>query len=339
MNNYLVSVIIPVYNAEKYLEKAVMSVRNQTYENIEIILVDDGSGDNSGSLCDIYANEDKRIRVIHKENGGLVSAWKAGVEASSGDYLSFMDSDDWIDGSMIEELAEKCTGNDREIIASDYIIERVKGNETYPEYVYQYIPPGEYDRKRIEEEVIPNILGNEHRFITISRCMKLISNKLIKENMRYSKEDMTMGEDLAVMLPSIIDANRLYIMDKKAYYHYLYVEESMAHKYDKNLYANIKKLKTMMEEVLKDKGLDSLTGAKDKEYIYFLLLMIKIEVRGNKEGYKKNVKKIVEENKDLIRNTPVKVSDTSNKLLYRVLKNPSTLNLGILRLATVLYYR
>ena len=91
MNNYLVSVIIPVYNAEKYLEKAVMSVRNQTYENIEIILVDDGSGDNSGSLCDIYANEDKRIRVIHKENGGLVSAWKAGVEASSGDYLSFMD--------------------------------------------------------------------------------------------------------------------------------------------------------------------------------------------------------------------------------------------------------
>ena len=91
MKDYKISIIVTVYNTEKYLKKCVDSLKNQTYQNLEILLVDDGSKDGSGKLCDAFAQEDKRIKVIHKENGGLVSAGKKGVEESTGDYLCFVD--------------------------------------------------------------------------------------------------------------------------------------------------------------------------------------------------------------------------------------------------------
>ena len=94
MKDYKVSVIVPVYNAENYIKKCVDSLTNQTYRNLEIVLVDDGSKDGSGRLCDEFALKDARIKVIHKENGGLISAWKRGVAESNGDYLNFIDSDD-----------------------------------------------------------------------------------------------------------------------------------------------------------------------------------------------------------------------------------------------------
>ncbi|HJA50079.1 MAG TPA: glycosyltransferase, partial [Candidatus Fusicatenibacter intestinipullorum] len=91
-----ISVIIPVYNVEKYLKRCLDSVINQTYKNLEIILIDDGSTDNSGKICDEYAQKDERIIVIHKENGGVSSARNKGLDICIGDYISFIDSDDWI---------------------------------------------------------------------------------------------------------------------------------------------------------------------------------------------------------------------------------------------------
>ena len=92
-----VSVIVPVYRTLEWLARCVQSITGQTYKNLEIILVDDGSPDDCPALCDDWAQRDDRIRVLHKENGGLVSAWMAGVSMSTGDYLCFVDSDDWID--------------------------------------------------------------------------------------------------------------------------------------------------------------------------------------------------------------------------------------------------
>lgn len=104
MSQPLISVIVPVYKVEEYLKECVDSIRRQTYENLEILLVDDGSPDRSGEMCDTLALEDPRIRVIHKENGGLSSARNAGIDAATGEYLSFVDSDDWIDLRMYERL-------------------------------------------------------------------------------------------------------------------------------------------------------------------------------------------------------------------------------------------
>ena len=93
----LISVIVPVYKVEQYLPQCVESILNQTYRNLELILVDDGSPDGCGKICDAYAEKDSRVRVIHKKNGGLSDARNAGLNAASGDYLSFIDGDDWIE--------------------------------------------------------------------------------------------------------------------------------------------------------------------------------------------------------------------------------------------------
>lgn len=102
-----ISVIVPVYKAEKYLRKCVDSILNQTFSNFELILVDDGSPDQSGQICDEYAGKDKRINVIHKKNDGVSAARQSGLDASSGDYVIHADPDDWVEPQMLKELYAK----------------------------------------------------------------------------------------------------------------------------------------------------------------------------------------------------------------------------------------
>lgn len=115
-----ISVIIPVYNVEKYLKRCLDSVVNQTYKNLEIILIDDGSTDKSGNICDEYAAKDKRIIVIHKENGGLSDARNKGLDICTGDYISFIDSDDWIENGFYEYVVNNVKDND--LLIFDYYI-------------------------------------------------------------------------------------------------------------------------------------------------------------------------------------------------------------------------
>lgn len=114
-----VSVIVPVYRTLEWLARCVQSITGQTYKNLEIILVDDGSPDDCPALCDDWAQRDDRIRVLHKENGGLVSAWMAGVSMRTGDYLCFVDSDDWIDARMVEKMLDFSSDCGKEIICGN----------------------------------------------------------------------------------------------------------------------------------------------------------------------------------------------------------------------------
>lgn len=119
--NPKISVIIPVYKVEKYLRRCVDSILNQTYKNFELLLVDDGSPDSSGKICDDYSKTDNRIKVIHKKNGGLSSARNAGIKASSGDYLNFVDSDDWLEFDCLEYLLELLTKNNADFSMAENI--------------------------------------------------------------------------------------------------------------------------------------------------------------------------------------------------------------------------
>ena len=147
INNEIVSVIIPVYIVEKYLDECVQSVINQTYRDLEIILVDDGSPDNCPSMCDEYAAQDSRIVVVHKQNGGLSSARNAGIDVARGEYLLFVDSDDYISPVMVEELLNAITASHAEIAASRIssdakLICTERGQSTevlQPKQVMQYI--------------------------------------------------------------------------------------------------------------------------------------------------------------------------------------------------------
>ena len=120
--NILISIIVPIYNVEKYLDRCVQSILKQTYKNIEIILVDDGSLDNCGTICDEYEKKDKRVRAIHKENGGLSSARNTGIKMAKGEYVCFVDSDDWIEKNMIEHISELIIKNRAEIVSVSYAL-------------------------------------------------------------------------------------------------------------------------------------------------------------------------------------------------------------------------
>ena len=117
----LVSVIVPVYNVESYVAKCIESIVNQTFKDLDIILVDDGSKDSSGSICDRFAETDKRIRVIHKVNGGVSSARNAGLDIAAGEYIVFVDGDDYIDSKMIETLCSVAVENSSDLVMCNYI--------------------------------------------------------------------------------------------------------------------------------------------------------------------------------------------------------------------------
>lgn len=336
----LVSIIIPVYNAEQYLKECIDSVWNQTYEDLDIVLVDDGSKDNSPKMCDKYARKDGRIQVIHKENGGLVSAWKAGVEKAKGDYVVFLDSDDWIDLFMIEDMVNHATGKGKEIVCGNYIIE--KENQSIA--VKQPLEPDVYDRKRIERKILPCLLGNEERIIHFSRCMKLISKELISNNMKFSDEKLTMGEDVGIMIPTIMDAEYLVVMEDAFYYHYRFVDASMVHKYNALMYEKVELLyenlkETIQKKISEEKQKETYLESLKKEYVFLLFYVLKNELRGPKEACSKRIQEMIEKaNKEKgLKEIKVEVNSKANKLLYYILKHPNKLSILFGRAAIGLF--
>lgn len=123
-----ISVIVPVYKVEKYLEKCIDSILNQTYLNIEVILVDDGSPDNCGNICDMYARKDSRVSVIHKENGGLSDARNVGMQEITGDYLLFVDSDDYIESDMLAVMYKRMKEDDTDLVICNFSYVDEEGN-------------------------------------------------------------------------------------------------------------------------------------------------------------------------------------------------------------------
>ena len=158
----LISVIVPIYNVEKYLEKCVKSIQEQTYKNIEIILVDDGSLDNCGELCEKYALKDPRIKVVHKENGGLSDARNKGIDNATGKYIVFVDSDDYIEINYIELLYKAIRENKAEIsqcgiykVDCNYnIIEKISYNETSSKSGKQMISETYKNKEHLLENVV-----------------------------------------------------------------------------------------------------------------------------------------------------------------------------------------
>ena len=210
MNDPLISVIIPVYKAEGYLERCVGSIRSQTYRNLEIILVDDGSPDESGAMCDKFAQEDSRIIVIHKGNGGLASARNAGFDVMKGEYVACVDSDDDIAPDMIRTLYDLCVTHDAQIACCG--IERVndRGHVNYfNENLKDFLLLN-------REEAVRELLENYR--VTSSMCDKLF-HKSIFDGLRLT--ECVIYEDFDVMYRCIHNADRVVYTAKPFYRYYL----------------------------------------------------------------------------------------------------------------------
>lgn len=339
-----VSIIVPVYNKEKYLSDCIESLINQTYANLEIILVDDGSTDDSIAICDKYASVNDRVRVVHQTNAGPSAAWKAGFDISTGEYFSFVDSDDYVASSMVEEMVSLLSGTQGELISSDYSIVKADGSETV---VYQTLEPGVYSEEELRKNVIPYLIGNENRLVHVSRCMKLIEKSLIENNRKYCDDKVRMGDDSTIILPIIMDAKRLVIMDHKVFYFYRYIDDSIVHKYDSKAFENNKlhyeTLKNMIcEKYESDSEMKELMlKSLDKEEIFFLFHIVKNEVKLN---YANALKNLTNMRKDslvarCIKENKVTIKGLDNKLVYSVLRHPSIITVGMLKTAFNIYYR
>ncbi len=226
----LVSIIVPVFNVESKLRNCLDSIIGQSYRNIEIIIIDDGSEDSSSNICDEYALKYKNITSIHKKNGGTGMARNIGIEKSNGKYITFIDSDDCIKSNMIAEMTE---------VAEKYNVEMVSSNFIY-NGVYQESPvkEGIYEGNEIKSSVLSRMLGNHSYKVCdqfcVSACTKLYLSEIIKKNnLKYSTEKRPISEDMDFNFNFLCKCNRIYVLDK-AYYYYNYNPLSLTHSYDRN---------------------------------------------------------------------------------------------------------
>ena len=220
-----VSVIVPVYNAEQYLAECVDSILAQTLRDIEVILVDDGSTDSSPALCDAYAEKDSRIKVIHKANGRAASARNAGLKIAQGEYVAFVDSDDWISPDMYEKMLS--AGAD--VCLCDYV--RFKGEQEFP-FTQPNIRAGFYNKEQIRNEVYPHLVMDEVEFpITISNWAMLIKRAIIVENHLSYREDILISEDAPFGSEVLYCASSFAYLKGQQFYHYRITEGSASKTY------------------------------------------------------------------------------------------------------------
>lgn len=233
MNMYKISVIVPVYKTEQYLKRCVDSIINQTYPNLEIILVDDGSPDKCPEICDRFAETDKRIKVIHTQNAGVSAARNVGLDAATGEYLAFVDSDDYIDSTMYEEMMTLAQKSSCDLIMCDCVKE-------FPDHTELYthdIRVGYYSKQELKTEYYPHLLmmENVEYPATISNWLFLFKKELLKENsekeeIRYIS-GIRFSEDLLFGAQLMRNAESFFYMKGKALYHYFINPSSATHIY------------------------------------------------------------------------------------------------------------
>ncbi len=244
-NDFQISIVVPIYNSDKELSQCLDSIINQSYKALEIILVDDGSTDSSGLICDEYALKDSRIRVIHRKNAGLVSARRLGANEAKFDYISYVDSDDWIEQSMYEELVSYIDAEDVDLLTSNTFMD--KGQSFFIKE--GTMPAGVY-KENIETELIPRMMRNPvdgNWGIVGSAVGKIYKKELLIKTLERIDDRITYGEDDALVFGYIPKCKKIVITDK-CFYHYRIHEGSMSTSFDLDSFFKLQLLKEYFEK-------------------------------------------------------------------------------------------
>lgn len=211
-------IVVPIFNAEQYLRQCIESILGQTYTDFEVVLIDDGSTDQSGEICDDFAEKDSRVHVIHQENAGKILARYRGAASLDCEYLTFVDSDDWIDPDTykkMEQYFEK--GID---VVSFQIIRYF--NKTYQYVSESNYKEGLYERKNIREDIFPTMMCDKTRNgcgLDPSLANKIIKKELLMGALYAAKHlDISYGDDVAVIFPLMLHAQTLMITKESLYY-------------------------------------------------------------------------------------------------------------------------
>lgn len=248
-----ISIIVPCYNCEQTIERTVCSLLNQGIENrrcFEIILVDDGSTDRTGELCDYYANNNVEVVAIHKENGGLVDAWKNGVKKSSTDYVAFCDSDDYIEQNYVETVLAKVDEFSPDVIVYGMQVDYLNG--TY-EYNSPNIEEGYYTDEGVEaiRKTMFSDDSMQSEMLLASRCNKVFKKSLLLKVMDEIPDDISFGEDDVTTFLTVLNCYSIYVMRDFYPYHYVRHPESMIGGYDEKVFEKIDKLNRTLMTIAK----------------------------------------------------------------------------------------
>lgn len=258
----LISIVIPVYNVEKYIDRCVDCVINQTYKNIEILLIDDGSTDSSSEKCDIYAEKDSRIKVVHKANGGLSDARNKGIDIFRGEYITFIDSDDWVNLEYIELLYKSIVDNNSDISISDMIDSDGNG------YEKDYNVYGIKENKYTSEEALYVILAQKE--FNTSADGKLFKAEIFKKHkFKYG----ILYEDFDLIYKLIDEVSMISFVDAAKYY-YFQREGSIVHSEMNKRHYNVIDIAKNIMDFVADKY-PELKDAALSRYVFSNLLLLR----------------------------------------------------------------
>ncbi|MBQ6708633.1 MAG: glycosyltransferase family 2 protein [Clostridia bacterium] len=315
----MISVIVPVYNAEKYLHKCVDSILNNTYSDIEVILVDDGSPDNSPAICDEYAQKDSRVKVIHKKNARASAARNDGLKLAQGEYISFVDSDDWIESDMLEKMFSTAKKYNADMVMCDTVKRGEKDTK-----ILQPAREGFYSREQIEKELFGSLIMFENiEFpITISNCVLLIRKEIIdKNNIRYD-EDIHYCED-ALMGPKFLyHCQSFYYMKGNYFYNYRTNNQSTSQTFNKNKWDHYLKINSrLIESFGNDEKFDFSRQLKIN-LLYFVLNVISNICASDEADKKQKVKEVMthSEVRKLFKNFKIPNTSTGLKIVVLMIK-------------------
>ena len=278
-----ISIIIPVYNVEPYLNKCLDSVLNQSYSNLEILVINDGSTDNSPKICDDYAKHDKRIKVFHQENKGLSSALNVGLKHLTGDYLGFVDSDDWIEPDMFEVLYNTVKYEDVPISIVSYFID--SDITSTPVENKTLIPPGVIPQKNML--VYP--LDRDHYMGYCGYVWnKLYRADIIKSSNMLFDENIKYGMDSIFYFSLILSQSCEGIYTNKPLYHYLQRDSAISKSKSYEIKNDILTVYKKIEDLLNNNGFSDLSFWARGFYCYHAGVVAGIALdNGDTEVFKK----------------------------------------------------
>ena len=233
----MISVIVPVYKVEKYLRHCVDSILAQTYTDFELLLVDDGSPDGCPQICDEYARMDPRVRVIHKPNGGLISARNAGILAAEGDYVCIVDGDDWALETMLQFIHDIVS---RSAVPLDMVL--FAANNVYEDHLEETVnnvPEGYYDRTRLEKEIIPFLLTDTRRGLQVGVIQAHTWDKAFRRELlleHYTREErIRVFTDVPMTYECLLHCRNVYVCNERLYMYNKTNEDSIRARSRENL--------------------------------------------------------------------------------------------------------
>lgn len=254
MNQPKVSIIVPIYNVEKYLDRCMQSLMHQTLKDIEIILVDDGSPDNCPAMCDEYAKQDNRIKVIHKQNAGLGMARNSGIEIATGEYIAFIDSDDYTEVNAYEKLYNASDKGHYDIVYSGFYQEQNDGTFKAAELIDQIYNTEESIIELLGEMISSDVHVRKYRLINMAVWRSIYKASIIKQNnVKFESERVILSEDIVfdtVLIP--LCKNIRFI--PQAFTHYCINESSLTHTFHKDKLQRIYNLYNALERNIKLTG-------------------------------------------------------------------------------------